>query len=125
MKTTAAISIATESAALTKYFHCASRADAEHLASEITALEESGFTVEAATSGRASVPNSYRGAYKIHAPYYVYSPLTREITLVNGKLENRTKGASIPANFCISGDTVPQGFRCFKRGEGLMLIRRA
>lgn len=125
MKTTASISIETESSSLTKYTHCARPSAAAQLASQIEELEDAGFIVEAATSGRSAVPNSYRGAYKMRAPFYIYSPEKRTITLVDGQLENRPKGASIPSHFCISGDVVPTGYRCFKRGENCLVIRKA
>lgn len=109
---------------LARYTHAASESTAEHLAAEIGHLEAQGFQVLAATAARASVPLSYRSAWKMTAPFYRFTPESREITLVSGTLPNRPKGATIPAVFLIAGSTVPPGFRCFRRTPDNLEIRR-
>ena len=95
---------------------------AQSLADEITELNESGFTVVNATAARSSVPASYRSAYKMSAPHWYYNGF--DIFAEHAKLENRPHGATIPAVFEIMGQVVPDGYRCFKRNEDTIIIRR-
>jgi hypothetical protein len=125
MKTTVEISITQESPDLVKYTHCQTRYAAQILMATILEIESQGMTVEGASSTRSAVPLSYRSAYKMAAPYYIFNTNTRAIVLVNGQLENRPKGLTIPAHFVVSGSVVPTGFRCFKRGEDYIVIRKA
>jgi hypothetical protein len=125
MKTTVEISITEESTNLVKYTHCQTRYAAQTLMASILEIENQGMTVIGASSTRSAVPLSYRSAYKMAAPYYIFNTNTRSIVLVNGQLENRPKGLTIPAHFVVSGSSVPMGFRCFKRGEDYIVIRKA
>lgn len=123
MQTITEITIEPESPGLTGYTHCASRYSAELLAKAIMDLERAGFTVLNACGMRASVPNVYKSAYKMHAPFYKYHAGSRTIELVDGKLENRAIGAAIPAVYEISGQRVPEGYRCFARLEASVIVR--
>lgn len=122
------IQITPAPAELLAYTHASlDDATAESLAEEITELNESGFTVLNATGARSSVPASYRSAYKMSAPHWQYSGgyyPGGTIRAVNAKLENRPRGATIPAVFEIMGQVVPDGYRCFKRSEDTIIIRR-
>jgi hypothetical protein len=124
MTTLDQIQILPENESLTGYTHCVSRSAAESLAADIAEIEAQGFKVITARSYRCAVPQSYRSAYKMHAPYYVFDGKWREIVLVDGALENRPKGATIPARFVVAGQTVPDGFRCFERGENYVVVRK-
>jgi len=121
---TIAIEIATD-AKLATYTHAATESDATALRTRIEDLEAAGRTVLAARSARHSVPHCYRSAYKINAPFYIFDPAARSITLVSGKLENRSHGKTIPCHLEISGSAVPAGYRCFQRGESSILVRPA
>ena len=123
--TTTQIKIAAEPTDLVKYTHCQSRSAANHLAAAIEELESQGFAVLDAVSSRSAVPNTYKSAYKMSAPFYRFRAETRTIELVNGRLENRPRGSTIPAKFEIAGDKTPKGFRCFNRLESSIIIRRA
>jgi len=125
MKTLNRIEIAPASPGLTKYTHCSTRHAAENLRDEIESLEAAGFTVTEAIASRGTVPTSYRSAYKMIAPCYVFYPETREIALITTQLENRPRGHAIPARFEITGDVVPPGFRCFRRNPDSLEIRRS
>jgi hypothetical protein len=113
----------TTDAKLSAYTHAVGEHAAEELARFIGLIEEQGMRVLSARSWRTSVPSSYRSAYKMCAPYYAYDGET--IAMVDGTLENRPKGASIPAVLVVEGETVPEGFRCFRRLEGRVEVRRA
>jgi hypothetical protein len=56
------------------------------------------------------------------APHWYFDGC--DIIAVNAKLENRTRGASISEVFEIAGQVIPEGFRCFKRLEDSIIIRR-
>lgn len=121
--TTTQIQITPAPAELLAYTHASlDDSTAQSLADEITELEQSGFTVLNATAARSSVPAAYRSAYKMSAPHWEY--YGGEIWAVNAKLENRPHGATIPAVFEIMGQVVPDGYRCFKRNEETIIIRR-
>jgi hypothetical protein len=122
--TTTSIAI-TADAKLAAYVHAATESAATSLRARIEELEAAGRTVLAARSSRHSVPHCYRSAYKINAPFYVYDPAARTITLVSGKLENRSHGKLIPGQFEILGSAVPAGYRCFRRDESSIMIRPA
>jgi hypothetical protein len=117
------IEIAPAAATLTKYTHAAPESAAKDLVERIAKLEAAGHTVIAATSARSSVPNAYRSAYKMLAPVWVYRPETREISLVSAKLQNRPRGAAIPAHIYIHGSETPAGYRALvKRDNSIDLI---
>jgi hypothetical protein len=121
--TTTQIQITPAPSELLRYAHSSlDDSTAQSLAQQITDLEQSGFTVVDAVGARSSVPASYRSAYKMSAPHWYYYGGT--IRAINAKLENRPKGASIPAVFEIRGSVVPEGYRCFKRNEETIIIRR-
>jgi len=122
--TATTIEIATD-AKLASYTHASTESAATALRTRIEDLEAAGRTVLAASSARHSVPHCYRSAYKIHAPFYIYDPAAHSITLVSGKLENRSHGKTIPCHLEISGSAVPAGYRCFQRGEARILVRPA
>ena len=120
--TTNQIQIIPAPAELLAYAHASlDDATAQSLARKITKLNESGFTVVNATAARSSVPAAYRSAYKMSAPHWVYDGC--DILATNAKLENRPRGATIPAVFEIAGQSVPDGYRCFKRMEETIVIR--
>ena len=114
------IKIAPSSADLTKYTHAAPESAAKDLADRITRLESQGYTVTSATSARSSVPNSYKGAYKMFAPFFLYCGTTRQINLVSGKLETRPRGAAIPAHIIIQGSTTPAGYRALSKSNNIV-----
>jgi hypothetical protein len=121
--TTTQIKITPAHAELLAYTHASlDDSTAQSLARQITELQDGGFVVVDATGARSSVPASYRSAYKMSAPHWYFYGGT--IRAVNAKLENRPKGASIPAVFEIRGNVVPDGYRCFKRLEDSIIIRR-
>jgi len=121
MTTAAAISIV-NNPILEKYSHAAPIASAEKLAARIEKLESAGFTVLGATGFRRSVPNCYRGAWKIRAPYNVFRAETRTIEMVDAQLETRSNGKLIPSRYEIAGQTVPSGYRCILRKENSIEI---
>ena len=121
--TTTQIEILAESPSLVKYTHCQARHAAESLAELIRKIESQGFNVLGATSCRSAVPTCYRSAYKMSAPFYIFDAATCSIRLVNGQLETRPRGATIPAHFEVAGSVVPDGFRCFKRNADSIVIR--
>lgn len=114
------ITIAPAAAALTKYTHAAPESAAKDLADRVAELEAQGCKVISATSSRSSVPSSYKSAYKMSAPFYVYSGASRQITLVSGKLENRPRGAAIPAHIFIQGSTTPSGYRALSKSNNIV-----
>lgn len=96
----------------------------DELCEGISELQSAGAEVIHAAGPRAAVPNSYRSAYKINAPYWEYSGGV--IKPCNGKLENRPRGQQIPARYLVRAEATPAGFRCFQRNDdGTMLVRRA
>ena len=105
---------------LTKYTHSVSESAAKNLATRIEELEAAGYVVKSGISTRASVPNSYRSAYKMTAPFWVFNAETRQITMVSGKLENRPKGATIPAHIIINGNDTPTGYRALSKANNLV-----
>jgi hypothetical protein len=120
--TTTEIQIIEAPASLKKFTHASlSDWEANNLAQSIANLTEAGFTVLAANATRSSVPTSYRSAYKMSAPFWIYDGSS--IYAVNAKLENRPRGAAIPANFIVAGNVVPAGFRCFARNSDSIVIR--
>jgi hypothetical protein len=121
--TTTQIKITPAPAELLAYTHASlDDSTAQSLADEITGLNESGFTVLNASASRSTVPACYRSAYKMSAPHWYFDGC--DIIAVNAKLENRTRGASISEVFEIAGQVIPEGFRCFKRTEETIVIRR-
>jgi hypothetical protein len=123
MKTELQIKITPAPAELLAYTHASLDDSTAHsLARQITELQDGGFVVVDAVAARSSVPTSYRSAYKMSAPHWYYYGGT--IRAVNAKLENRPKGAGIPAVFEIRGHVVPAGYRCFKRLEDSIIVRR-
>jgi hypothetical protein len=125
MKTISKIDISPIPSEFVKYTHCSGSDAAKHLRSDIEELEDLGFSVLSGVAARPSVPTCYKSAYKVHAPYWVFYILDRKIVMIDGKLENRSRGAAIPARFEISGHEIPKGFRCFRRLENSVEIRRA
>jgi hypothetical protein len=110
---------------LTGYTHATlTHGEAESLAAAIEEIESHGATVIRANGTRSAVPVCYCSAHKMHAPHWAYDGTS--IRPVDGTLENRTHGRSIPQNFTVTGETVPTGFRCFKRDPeaGTLIIRR-
>ena len=107
-------------AALSKYTHSAPDSTAKELAESIAKLEAAGYTVLSATGERHSVPNTYRSAYKMLAPYYSYCGTSREIKMVSAKLENRPRGAAIPAHIIIQGNATPVGYRALSKNNNLV-----
>ena len=121
--TTNQIQIIPAPAELLAYTHASlDHSTAQSLADEITHLKESGYTVLNASASRSTVPACYRSAYKMSAPHWYFDGC--DIIAVNAKLENRTRGASISEVFEIAGQVIPEGFRCFKRLEDSIIIRR-
>jgi hypothetical protein len=121
--TTNQIQIIPAPAELLAYTHASlDESRAQSLADAIADLNESGFTVLNATASRSTVPASYRSAYKMSAPHWYFDGC--DIIAVNAKLENRPRGAHIPEVFEIAGQVIPEGFRCFKRTEETIVIRR-
>ena len=117
------IQITPKPAELLAYTHASlDDSTAQSLAYKIIELEDGGFTVLNATGARSSVPAAYRSAYKMSAPHWYFDG--REIYAVNAKLENRPRGATIPDVFEIMGQVVHDGYRCFKRNEDTIIIRR-
>jgi len=114
------ITIAPAAAALTKYTHAAPESAAKDLADRITELESEGYKVTSAISARSSVPNTYKSAYKMFAPFYLYCGTSRQITLVSGKLETRSRGAAIPAHIIIDGSTTPAGYRALSKRNNIV-----
>jgi hypothetical protein len=114
------ITIAPAATALTKYTHAVPPIAAKDLAERIAKLESEGHVVVSATSSRSSVPNNYKGAYKMFAPFYAYCNTTRQINLVSGKLENRPRGAAIPAHIIIQGSKTPAGYRALSKSDNLV-----
>ena len=105
---------------LTKYTHSSPESAAKNLALRITELESAGYTVKSGTSTRNAVPNSYRSAYKMIAPFWGYNCETRQITMVTGKLENRPNGGTIPAHIIIEGNVTPTGYRALSKSNNLV-----
>ena len=105
---------------LTKYTHSVSESAAKNLATRIKELEVAGYVVKSAVSIRSSVPNSYRSAYKMTAPFWVFNRETRQIEMVSGKLENRPNGSTIPAHIIIEGKVTPTGYRALSKANGLV-----
>ena len=105
---------------LTKYTHSSPESAAKNLALRITELESAGYTVKSGTSTRNAVPNSYRSAYKMTAPFWVFNSETRQITMVTGKLENRPDGGAIPAHIIIEGKVTPTGYRALSKANGMV-----
>jgi len=105
---------------LTKYTHSVSESAAKNLATRIEELENAGYKVKSAVSTRSSVPNSYRSAYKMTAPFWVFNSETRQITMVTGKLENRPDGGAIPAHIIIEGKVTPTGYRALSKANGMV-----
>jgi type II secretory pathway component PulK len=105
---------------LTKYTHSVSESAAKNLATRIADLEAAGYVVKSGVSTRSSVPNSYRSAYKMTAPFWVFNSETRQITMVSGKLENRPNGATIPAHIIINGNDTPTGYRALSKSNNLV-----
>lgn len=114
------ITITPAASALTKYTHAAPESAAKDLADRISELEAQGYNVTSAISARSSVPNSYKSAYKMFAPFYLYCGTTRQINLVPGKLENRPRGAAIPAHIIITGSTTPAGYRALSKSNNIV-----
>lgn len=110
---------------LLKYIHhTLTECAAESLRRGVEELTAAGLRVHSASGFRNSVPNSYRSAYKLRAPFWVYKDGKIEAT--SSRLENRPRGASIPECFVITGEVeTPAGFRCFRRGNGTTILRRA
>ena len=108
---------------LTKYTHSSlSLNRADSLVDKIKTLEKKGINVFAANGSRSTVPICYRGAYKMNAPFWVYEK--GEIKASNAKLENRTRGSEISADFIILGSvSAPSGFRCSKRTNEFTILR--
>jgi hypothetical protein len=111
------IQITSAPAALAKLTHAAPESAAQDLAERIAELEATGHTVTHATSARLSVPTCYRSAYKLNAPAWVYNADSRTIALTPAKLENRSRGATIPPHILISGSTTPAGYRALRKAE--------
>jgi len=109
---------------LLKYTHACVESDARALLSDIRELEASGATVVSASSRRSAVPNAYRSASKMNAPYYQFDGET--IQLTPARLQNRPRGHDIKPVFCVEGLTAaPEGFRVFARPpEGRLELRR-
>ena len=105
---------------LTKYTHSVSESAAANLADRIEELEVAGYVVKSAVSIRSSVPNSYRSAFKMNAPFWSYNSETRQIEMVSGKLENRPNGSTIPAHIIIEGKVTPTGYRALSKANGLV-----
>ena len=114
------IEIIAAPATLTKYTHSAPESTAKELAESIAKIEAAGYTVLSATGRRHSVPNAYRSAYKIVAPYYVYCSASREIKMVSGRLQNRPRGSVIPAHIIIQGNATPAGYRALSKRNNLV-----
>ena len=114
------ITIAPADNALTKYTHCALPSAAKDLADRIDKLEAQGYKVTGGISTRCSVPNSYKGAYKMYAPFYRYCGKTRQISLVPGKLENRPRGGAIPAHLIVEGTETPAGYRALSKANNII-----
>lgn len=111
------------SAQLKRTHHTLDTRYLDDLREGIEALHAAGVEVIEATGIRAAVPNSYRSAYKLVAPFWHYSG--GDFTPVDGKLENRPRGVFIPARFTIRANEAPEGFRCFGHLDGgLMFVRR-
>ena len=104
-------------ATLTKYTHAVDCDAAQKLVAHIEHLENSGFTVTHAVSTRNTVPTSYRSAYKLTAPCYVFDPDTRTITLTPIRLETRPHGRPIPPHIHVEGIITPHGYRALKKTE--------
>jgi hypothetical protein len=102
---------------LTKYTHAVDPHAAQDLATRITELEASGYTVTHAVSTRNTVPTCYRSAHKMVAPCYVFNANTRSVTLTPAKLETRPRGRAIPPHIHIEGATTPPGYRALKKSE--------
>jgi len=114
------IKIAPAATALTKYTHAAPPSAAKDLADRITELEAQGYAIISAISARSAVPNSYKGAYKMYAPFHRFCAATREIKLVLGRLENRPRGAAIPAHIIIQGTETPAGYRALSKANNII-----
>jgi|3_EtaG_2_1085321.scaffolds.fasta_scaffold03028_5 hypothetical protein len=103
---------------LSEYTHAVGTGARVQLKKAIKKLEAAGFTVISAKSYRSSVPNSYRQAYRVFAPYYILAPNGR-LKMVQGRLENRSGGAGIPGHIVVKGTRedrgrVPEGMRACK-----------
>lgn len=109
----------------TKHTHASLSAEsAKGLSKQIKTLEKQGIFVISATGAPGTVPTSYRSAYKMNAPYWTY--VNGEITAIDAKLENRSRGASIPSSFTVAGSVpTPEGFRCSSRNEEFTVLRSA
>lgn len=68
---------------LSEYTHAVGTGARIQLKKAIKMLEAVGFTVVIAKSYRISVPNTYRNAYKVFAPYYILAPNGR-LKMVRG-----------------------------------------
>ncbi len=114
------ITITPAASALTKYTHAAPESAAKDLSERISKLESEGYIVSSAISARSSVPNSYKSAYKMFAPFFLYCGTSRQINLVSGKLENRPRGAAIPPHIFIQGSTTPAGYRALSKSNNIV-----
>lgn len=98
------------------YTHTESSDSRQHLTAGLRRLWARHITVIEAWSRRRAVPNSYAFASTVHAPYYRFR---RGIgmMMVDGALQSRPHGGTIPAHFRVRGaDTpTPDGFRCIRR----------
>jgi hypothetical protein len=124
MTTEKQIEIKTAPPELAKYTHASLWvSEAICLKREINKIEKTGATVLQANGSRSTVPRSYRSPDKCHAPFWIYDGET--IRAVDGKLEARPRGRSIPQVYIVAGNTVPPGFKCFKRDTvgGTLIIR--
>jgi len=110
---------------LAQYLHASlSSQAAKSLAAEIETLQGQGIRVISANGARRTVPKSYRSAYKMHAPHWIF--VNGAIIAVDAKLENRSGGVAIPANFTVAGSVpTPEGFRCSSRDEESTVFRSA
>jgi len=125
MKTAIKIKITAAPKELAKFTHASlSEVDAKSLARRIGVLADRGLDVVSANGARSTVPSSYRSAYKMIAPHWQYSG--GKIVAISAKLENRPRGASIPANFTVRGSVeTPAGFRCTSRNDEFTILRAA
>lgn len=96
---------------------------ANSLRSSIEKLQEQGVEVLEACGPRSAVPNSYgRSAHRMKAPAWKFDG--KHIYAEVFKLETRPRGATIPAWFKVTTpETLPEGFRCFKKSGETSLLR--
>jgi len=112
------IRIETSFSPLKKYRHAASLFAARALLSALRKAENLGLDVIDARSPRHSVPNAYYRAWTMWAPFYAYDASTREIRLVQGRLETRSHARPIPGHIIVAGaQPTPEGWRCLSRTE--------